>query len=65
MVEFTFVLLDYLIIQAVASRTRKFVRKLVHREHRQIDREHNVEHHGEKKSDLPPSESLLLPTDND
>jgi hypothetical protein len=49
LVEFTFVLLDYLVIQAVAARFKRRVERRIEAEHVRIDAEHGVRHgeHGE------------------
>ncbi len=44
LLEFCFVLLDVLVIQAVASRIKKHFHKDIADEHTKIEREHGLEH---------------------
>ena len=45
LVEFTFVLVDYLVIQVVVRGVKKHFHRDLSREHQALDAEHGVQHH--------------------
>ena len=47
LVEFTFVLLDYLVIQVVVRGVKKHFHRDLRREHTVLDTEHGITHHEE------------------
>lgn len=50
LVEFTFVLLDYLVIAAVARALKSHFHKDIAREHQAINREHQIDPCGSRKA---------------
>jgi hypothetical protein len=53
LVEFTFVLLDVLVIDAVRRRLKRHFHNDLDDEHRRLDDEHGVTHHGQVTRPVP------------